>query len=44
MGILSRLVVALATLVGVVAVSSGVGPLSYVSFYQPELPPELRED
>lgn len=39
-----RLAVALAALVGVVAVSSGVGPLSAIAYYQPELPPELRED
>lgn len=44
MGIFYRLAVALAALVGVVAVSSGVGPMSWISFYQPELPPELRED
>lgn len=44
MALLYRLVVGLAALVGAVAVSSGVGPTSLVSFYQPELPPELRED
>lgn len=44
MALLYRLVVGLAALVGAVAISSGVGPLSYIAYYQPELPPELRED
>lgn len=39
-----RLAAWLACLAAAAAIGRGVGPLSAVCFYEPELPPELREE